>query len=388
MSETPEALAERALKALQNDDPRAARTLLMQALEAGPNRPDLIHALGVVQLQLGEPEMGKALITQAIAIVQEERILPARREQAEMMLEGFRLGLAAACEDLDEPEEARRLYIEVLEDNPGQPRARQGHAHLLLAVGELDAGRAELATYAGEDRDDDNFIEGATALSGEIAAFLKDDVHPREFLNAHRGAYVEFFDEHAEEQGRLGWIAEAAKMKRNPDGTIVPAVPEGAQPYAGVRVDLVNPRTSEVGQIGDQPMVVALERFPTLARAPILFAWRDLPFDLRVSSQCPWDQLPIQVLLAHANGALALDGVVGDWYTAGFDGRWGSREGGRFHYVSDPEPRRGGRGVVYHVDLGRAGVECIDDLIRRLIVLHASAPIQRVVLGRGFLPAV
>lgn len=387
MSDSPEILAERALQALQGDDPRAARLLLMQAIEQAPNRPDLINALGVVQLQLGEPEIGRQLITQAIGMAREELLLPGRQEQAAMMLEGFRLGLAAACEDLDEPEDARALYLEILAENPGHPRARQSHAHLMLALGELDAGRAELATYAGEDRDEDAFLEGATALIGEISAFLTDDIHPREFLAAHRGAYVEFFDEHAEEQAKLGWIAEAAKMKRAPDGRVVPAVPEGARPYAGVRVDLVNPNTSEVGQIGDQPMVVALQRYPTLARAPILFVWRDLPFDLRVSSQCPWDQLPLQVMFRSASGVEALDGVVGDWYTAGFNGRWGSRESGRFHYVSDPELRRGGRGVVYHLDLGRAEIACIDDLLRRLLVLHNEHPIERVVLGRGYLPA-
>ncbi|MFZ5476440.1 MAG: tetratricopeptide repeat protein [Myxococcota bacterium] len=386
MSETPEQLAERALKALQNDDPREARKLLMEAVHAAPDRPDLLNALGVVQLQLGEPELGKPLIEQAVAMATELRANPERREQADQMVEGFLLGLAAACEDLDLPDEAEAAYRRVLAENPGQPRARQGHAHLLLAWGRLDEGRAELARYIDEDRDEDPFVDSAEAFLGQLERFVKEDVHPREFLVAHRGSYCEMFDHYAEEQAKLGWIAEAARMKRAPDGRVVPMIPEGARPYAAVRVDLVNPQTSEIGQVGDQPMVVALAEYQALARAPVLVAWRNHPFDLRVSSQAPWDQLPIHVLFEKPGALDDLDAVVGDWYAAGWNGAFGSRDAGRFHYVSDPEPRRGGRGVVYHLDLGRASIDAIDDLLRRLTVLHERKKIARVVIGRGFLP--
>jgi len=85
-------------------------------------------------------------------------------------------------------------------------------------------------------------------------------------------------------------------------------------------------------------------------------------------------------------GALeALDGVIGDWYTRGFDGAFGTADGQRFHYVSDPEPRREGRAVSYNVDLGRARIEAIDDLLARLTVLHATHPLAEVLLGRGMI---
>jgi hypothetical protein len=199
------------------------------------------------------------------------------------------------------------------------------------------------------------------------------------------------FDHYAAEQAAQGWIAEAARMKRAPDGRIVPVIPEGARPYAAVRVDLVDPRTGQVGQVGDQPMVVALGGYEPLARAPALLAWTGQPFDLRVSTQAPWDQLPIQVRFdvsgPRAREAVeALDALIGDWYTRGYDGAFGDGDGRRFHYVSDPELRRGGAAVVYHLDMGRARIDAIDDLVRRLGVLHASFQILRVVLGRGYLP--
>ena len=381
----PEALAERALKALAGEDPREARKLLLEAIEAAPNRPDLLNALGVVQLQLGEPELGKPLIEQAIAIVLADAAAnPGRKEQADTMIEGFLLSLAAASEDLDLPNEAEAAYLRVLSANPGQPRARQGYAHLLLASGRIDEGRRELSRYVEEDRDEDPYIEGALAYLGELARFLNEDLHPRAFLDAHRGSYVEMFDHYAAEQAKLGWIAEAARMKRAPDGRIVPLIAEGGRPYAAVRVDLVNPNTSEIGQVGDQPMVVALADYQALARAPVLVAWRERAFDLRISSQAPWDQLPIQILF-HGPAPEAIDGVIGDWYTQGWDGAWGSREGGRFHYISDPEPRRDFRGVVYNVDMGRASVAAIEDLIRRLEGLHGTYPIRQVIVGRGYL---
>lgn len=387
-----DALAQRALAALSKEDPREARQLLMEAVQAAPERPDLLHALGTVQLQMGEPELGKPLIEQAIVIAQEQAAAsPERAEFFAPMIEGFLLGLAAACEDLDAPDEARAAYARVLSANDGQPRARAGHAHLLLAWGELDAGRSELARYLDEDRDENAFLEGAEAYLGALDAFRRDDIHPRELLVAHRESYVEMFDHYAAKQAAHGWIAEAARMKRGPDGRIVPVIPEGARPYAAVRVDLVDPQTGQVGQVGDQPMVVALAGYEPLARAPALFIWRDQAFDLRVSTQAPWDQLPIQVRFDASGPRLraaveALDGLIGDWYARGFDGAFGDGDGRRFHYVSDPEPRRDGAGVVYHVDLGRARVDAIDDLVRRLSVLHASHPIARVVIGRGYLP--
>ncbi len=385
-TESPEALAERALKALSEDDPREARKLLVEAVRAAPNRPDLLNALGVVQLQLGEPELGKPLIEQAIAAATDEAARdPSRKEQADIMVEGFLLSLAAACEDLDAPDEAEAAYQRVLAANPGQPRARQGYAHLLFGWGRIDDGRRELGRYVEEDRDEDPFIDGAAAYLTELARFVREDIHPGEFLNAHRGSYVEMFDHYAAEQAKLGWIAEAARMKRAPDGRIVPSIPEGARPYAAVRVDLVNPNTSEIGQVGDQPMVVALADYQALARAPVTIPWRERAFDLRISSQAPWDQLPVQILFA-GRAPEEVDALIGDWYFAGWDGAWGSRDGGRFHYISDPELRRDGRAVVYHVDMGRSAVAAIEDLVRRLEGFHGEYPIRTVLIGRGFLP--
>jgi tetratricopeptide (TPR) repeat protein len=384
----PEALAERALKALAEEDPREARKLLLEAVQAAPHRPDLLNALGFVNLQLGEPKLGKPLIEQAIALLNEQvAAQPDRKAQADTMIEGFLLNLAAASEDLDLPGEALAAYDRVLAATPGHPRARQGRAHLLLALGELDAGRAELTRYVEEDRDEDPFLEGAAAYLAELARFIREDVHPNEFLNAHRGSYCEMFDHYAAEQARLGWIAEAARMRRADDGRIVPLIPEGARSYAAVRVDLVNPTTSEIGQVGDQPMVVALADYQALARAQVLIPWRERAFDLRVSSQAPWDQLPIQILFASPGAVDALDALIGDWYLAGWNGAFGSRDAGRLHYISDPEVRRGGRAVVYHVDMGRASVAAIDDLLRRLEGFHAEHRIARMIIGRGYLPA-
>ena len=81
------------------------------------------------------------------------------------------------------------------------------------------------------------------------------------------------------------------------------------------------------------------------------------------------------------------DPTIGDWYTAGYDGAFGATDVGRLHYISDPEAL-GDHGVLYHVDCGRSELTAIDDLRRRLMVLHESHPITCVVIGRGFLPAV
>jgi hypothetical protein len=157
-----------------------------------------------------------------------------------------------------------------------------------------------------------------------------------------------------------------------------------------VRIDLVDPSNGQPGQVGDQPMVVALSGYEALAQAPVLLDWPagDYPFPIWISTQCPWDQLPVQVRFrdAGADAAAALDSVLGDWYTAGFDGKFGTADRGRFHYVSDPEEQGEGR-VLYHVDLGRAELSAIPDLLLRLAVLHERHAIAHVLLGRGQLPA-
>jgi len=386
LSTEADALAQRALQALQGEDPRAARELLMKALEGAPHRADLVNALGVVHLHLGEPELGKPLIEQAVTMALAEAAMPDRKVVAETMLEGFLLGLAAACEDLDLPGESLAAYQRLLTLVPGQPRAQNGLAHLLLAWGRPVEGMAALGQYIDEDRDEPAFQEGAEALMSAIERVKETKLHPRMFLEAHRGSYVEFFDHHAEEQGKAGWIAEAARMKRDERGQIVPSIPQGARPYAAVRVDLVNPQTSEVGQVGDQPMIVALAGYEALARTPVAFEVIDEELPLWISTQAPWDQLPIQVLFRDKDGAEALDVAIGGWYLDGWKGAFGTTDDGRFHYVSDPEVKRDGRGVVYHVDCGRARFDAIPALIDALTRLHRTHPMTRVLIGRGHLP--
>ena len=383
---SPEVLAEAAMKKLHEGDPREARVMLLRAVEAAPERPDLLNALGVVHLQLGEPALAIKLIEEAISRVAMQRAArPGEAVQLGAMHADFQLGLAAAHEDMDEPKLAEAVYRGVLADVPEHPRARQGLGHLLLAMGRIDEGLEELARYQSEGHDDPEYLAGVKAYAEDVARFVRVNVQPREFLVGHRESYVEMFDHYAGEQAKSGWIAEAARMKRAPDGRVVPLIPEGARPYAAVRVDLVNPATSEVGQVGDQPMVVALAEYPTLAQGPTLFPVGGLPFALSISSQCPWDQLPISVLFHEPAGVAAVDGLFGDWYHAGFEGEFGTRDAQRFHYISDPEPKRQGRGVTYTVDLGRARVEALDDLLRRLVAFHSAHPVERLLVGRGYL---
>jgi tetratricopeptide (TPR) repeat protein len=384
----PDALARDAMQALHADDPRKAREMLFEAVRGSPGRADLIHALGSVHLQLGEPELGLPLLQQALRVLDDSlaRDSAARESQAPLR-EGILLALAAAAEDLDQPDAAEATYRQLLAEHPNQPRSRQALAHLLLTRGQVDAGRAALQRYVDEGLDGQDFLAGSRAFLDALAAWIGRDVHPRELIAAHRGSYVEMFDHYAAMQAKHGWVAEAARMRRMPEGGIAPVIPDGARPYAAVRVDLVDPATSEVGQVGDQPMVVGLAGFEPLAQAPVLFAWPGWAFPVRVSTQAPWDQLPLQIRFTTASPAAleALDGVIGDWYRQGFDGAFGTPDGQRFHYISDPEPRRGGSGVVYHLDGGRARDEAIDALLRRMEVLHATHPVAEIVIGRGHL---
>jgi len=81
----------------------------------------------------------------------------------------------------------------------------------------------------------------------------------------------------------------------------------------------------------------------------------------------------------------SLDGTMGDWYSAGFNGDFGSHDQGRFHSISDPM-LSGPATVRYDIDCGRAEAGAVDDLLRRLDVLHSTHSIDAVLVGRGFIP--
>ena len=380
-SDNPQAMS--ALESLKEGRPDEAIHALQTALQDEPHRLDLIHALAIAHLQLGHAQEALRLTINAETLI-EIRGDPFAQHVWPQLL----LARAAAYEDLYDPKGAERTFKTLLDLEPRDPRARQGWA-TILGWGRSDEGLSELDRYLQDDVDEPDFLKGTSDFRSAVSRFINEDIHPQIFLEAHRGAYNEFFNHHAEQMAAQGWIAEAAQMMRNEAGEVVPRIPPGARHYAAVRVDLVNPETGQPGQIGDQPMIVAVADYEALAQAPVLISWpkQDWPFPLYVCSQVPWDQLPVQVRFdsIDVDPVAVLDPVIGDWYADGYDGAFGRPTEGRFHTISDPETI-GTDSVLYHVDLGRSEQTAIPDLLRRLSVLHAQYPIRCVLLGRGYLP--
>lgn len=378
-------IAEKAMRALRGDDPRAARVALLRLLDQAPERLDLQHALALTELRLGEAEAALERLEET-----ERRARAQADDTAAALMGNLILTKAAAAEDLYDPAGAEACYREVMLREEGNPRAATGLAYLLLAWGRQAEGEAVLDEYLRAALDEPEALEGNRAFLSSLRALAERDVHPRAFVEAHRGAYVEFFDHHARQMEAKGWIAEPARMRRAEDGAIVPIIPEGARPYAAERMDLVDPSTGQHGMVGDQPMIVAQAGFEPLARAPVLLRWpeRDFPFAVWISTNCPWNQLPVQISLAapSAAAAEALDEAVGAWYRAGFEGAFGTHDRGRLHTIDDPESPRDAI-ISWNVDCGRAEVGAVDDLLRRLAVLHERVPLAAVLIGRGFVPA-
>ena len=177
-------------------------------------------------------------------------------------------------------------------------------------------------------------------------------------------------------------------MRRGPGGEPQPIIAEGAKPYAMERVDLVNPEDGTAANVYSEtePMIVTVNGFEPLAQVPVVFKWSGHAFDVSVCSRCPWHWLDIFVQFAHEGAEDELveriDSTIGDWYLAGFNGDFGEKDSGRFHYITDPEVI-GTRAVNYRVDLGRARFESIENLLKRLDVMHTKTPIDHVLFGQG-----
>lgn len=377
-------ISAKAMQALRGDDPDLASRTLRRLLAEAPDRLDLLHALSVTELRRSNPAEAWQITMHAQQIAEERRDATAGTVMPQLVLVR-----AAACEDLHDAAGAEAAYRLLLEHEPLNPRATQGLGYLLVAAGHTTDGIAMLERYLTDKQDEEQFLEATQSFVDSLRGFVSNEIHPKEFLAAHRGSYVQMFDHYASEMEPKGWIAEAARMQRDDAGNVVPIIPEGARPYAAVRVDMVNPESGQPGRIGEQPMVVALAEYQPLARAPVVARYpdRDWPFGVWVSSQVPWNDLSIQVRFAdpETDGVAAIDPIVGDWYTDGFDGRYGTAQHGRFHEISDIS--QNGPGYVHlSVDAGRAELSCIDGLLRRLTILHGQHPIAHVLFGRGFLP--
>lgn len=378
-------ISAKAMLALRGDDPDLASRTLRKLLEGAPDRLDLLHALAVTELRRSNPAEAWQITVHA------EQLAEARRDEtAGTVMPQLVLVRAAACEDLFDAAGAEAAYRLLLEHEPQNPRATQGLGYLLAACGRIDDAVSVLSGYLDDKQDEGQYIEATQAFVDHIQKFVREDVHPREFLAAHRGSYVEMFDHYAKDMEQKGWIAEAARMQRTEDGRVEPIIPEGAQPYAAVRVDLVDPSSGQPGRIGEQPMVVALAEYQPLARAPLVVRYpdRDWPFGVWVSSQCPWNDLVVQVRFVdpELDAVATIDPTIGDWYSDGFDGTFGSAEHGRFHEISDISASGPGCAHVT-IDAGRAQLSAVEGLLRRLSVLHGQHSIAHVLFGRGYLPA-
>jgi len=359
------------------------------AVAGAPDRPDIRHALGMAYLHRGE--IGSAIPHFEQALVLADAYTAPEHEPLKL---DFQLTLATAYQMTDRVAEAEDAMRFAVQRWPNAPEPSVNLAALLLTSCRVQEGiRVYRRMLDQPGLLGDESRAATEALLGSIEVVLNDeDVQASIFLEAHQASYVEYFTEVAREQLQEGWYAEAARMARpeTPGGAPRPYLAEGARPYAFNRADLVDPKTGQAAQVysDTEPMIVAVQGVEPLAQAPILLPWTGWPFEVWVSTQCPWHWLRLTVQVrepAHPAFADAIDQVIGSWYLMGYNGDFGDRESGRFHYITDPDPV-GTRAISYAIDLGRARIDAIHTLMARLVVLHDSFPLDRVLLGNGRLP--
>ena len=256
-----------------------------------------------------------------------------RDDTAATILTPLYLVDAEACEELYLLKEAEKNYTTILEQEPEHPYARQRYAYLLLANGRTKEGLSELDTYLEYGLDEPDSLEAHEKLVSGIKLYQNQDIHPKEFLHAHREAYVEAFDQIANKFGKQGWSFETAIGRQADDGSYELMVPKGSPAYATSRADAYNPSNGQQARIGEGqdggPLYVALADFEILAQMPFVDLWPGRIFSVLVSSMCAWNHLPIHVRMVNATDIQQLDSYIGDWYQEGFYGAARSQATGR-----------------------------------------------------------
>lgn len=357
-----------------------------KALEFAPDRPDMNHGMAMAHLHKSDVLAAIPYLEKTVELARPFTDPKFRDQRID-----YHLQLAATYQVADRTADAEATLRDAI---ALWPDAAEPHLRLAQLLG--TSCRLDEALRAWKDAVD--LLEGeqkqaAEALIGSVEAFRQAEHSGSIFLKAHAASYKEYFDQVAEEQAKNGWYAEAARMARAVDSDeLVPVVPEGARPWALARADLVNPSDGNVHHVYSEtePMIVALNGLEPLAQVPLLFEWPDQPFDVFVCSQAPWHWLDVLIQFrdpADSEEALIerIDERIGAWYLDGYNGEWGDTDSGRFHYATDPAVV-GDRAVAYVFDLGRARYDAIEALMRRLVILHDTHPIQRVILGKGRLP--
>lgn len=370
-----------AIQAKRFDDAIEAFTA---AVALDSSRPDMNQALGMAYLHRGD--VGNAIphLERAVELAE-----PYDTPEVQPMKRDFHQQLATSYQLMDRVDDAARTLRGINRRWPSVPEPYLQLGGLLLSTGQLDEGVAAYRDAAGVLSGDDQ--KAAEVMVAAIEAFRESEHPGSVFLEAHAASYKDYFDQVAAAQAEHGWYAEAARMARGPDGEPVPIVADGARPYALTRVDLVNPADGTVSSVysEQEPMIVAVQGLEPLAEAPIVFPWNDWPFPVGVCTRSPWHWLQITVQF-EADGSDEelvgrVDELIGGWYLSGYNGEFGDKDSGRFHYIGDPE-LLGRRAVSYTVDLGRASYDAIGTLLKRLTVLHDTHPIERVQFGYARLP--
>ena len=371
-------VSEKALQAVRAEDPRKAREILEELISQNPDKIDLRHSLAVILLNMGEAHAAHIVCEDAIRMCYEQQ-----SDTAATMMTPILLANAEAFEGMYQPRKAEEQYKKILETEEGHPYAQQRYAYLLFSWGKIDDGLKIMQSYVDGGYDDPEAITAHENLIATIRTYLRNDVHPKEFLQAHRDAYVAEFNTFAEKLESEGWYLEPARMKKNPNGDgFVLIIAEDGPSYAATRVDAYNPETGQPGRIGEGPYIVGLADYAIMAQSPFVDAWPGKEFPVFVSSRCPWNNLSIQIRVVNENSLEVLDSYIGDWYEAGFHGAFGIPDKeGMFHeiYAEKVDTHT----AAFYVDCGRARFDAVNDLLNRLETMHGQYFIDAVLFGEG-----
>jgi len=381
-SETLDDLCARALEHVSAGRVEEACQAFTSVVERDPSSPEGWINLATAERALGRLHLAVEHYLRGIGLLED-----AKEDKA--FLASALHALAMTYEALDLTEQAVAAYRQSAKNDPRAPTPLAALSTLLARAGHLEEADRVATEYCmaavsvlaekgniGPVRRFQKAMKEATCVDGGL------------LLVATREAYVRGFHQTASQLPKTVEL-EAEPHRPGPTGQLEPVLVRPDRPFGRVRFDAVDPTNGQRWMIQEGPTYGFPGGCTAAAEGAFTVPMKaKTPFPTLINTRTAWDYFFVRLRFTSGLRPSTIEraeSLLGDWYLRGFEGEFGEKTRGFFHFLSEPFAI-GDYGLRYEVDLGLSGMDAIHALFETLTRLHQEEPIQVAVFGDGALP--